>query len=96
MLRKYLFIALLSALLTTALVAGLPTGGDFVMSNSTIDNGGGVSTAGDFVLTGTIGQSDANANSSVGGEYLLAGGFWALAAEPIFTDAIFSDGFENN
>jgi hypothetical protein len=93
--RKYLFFIFLSALLATALIAGPPSGGDYVISKSTVDNGGSVSTGGDFVLTGTIGQSDANADTSAGGEYLLAGGFWALAAEPIFTDAIFSDGFED-
>ena len=39
-----------------------------------IADGGGTSTGGQYVLTGTIGQPDA-ANST-GGDYKLLGGFW--------------------
>ena len=42
---------------------------------STIDGGGGVSSGGDYTLSGTIGQPDAGTMS--GGAYLLAGGFWS-------------------
>ena len=41
---------------------------------STIDGGGGKSSGGSYVLTGTIGQPDAA--YSAGGQYELLGGFW--------------------
>jgi hypothetical protein len=48
----------------------------------TIDGGGGISTGGPYVLTGTIGQPDAG--WSAGGNYLLLGGFWApVVAGPV-------------
>ncbi len=50
------------------------SGGDYEISWSTIDGGGGRSTGGDYALTGTIGQPDAGEMS--GGDYKLAGGFW--------------------
>ena len=65
------------------------SGGDFTITKSTIDNGGGTSSGGDFSLVGTIGQHDANQTQSSGGDFLLAGGFWAKA-----TDGLFKDGFE--
>lgn len=42
----------------------------------TIDNGGGSSAGGSFVLTGTIGQHDAH-TPMAGGGFTLIGGFWA-------------------
>lgn len=41
---------------------------------STIDGGGGRSSGGQYVLTGTIGQPDAAYSSS--GNYQVLGGFW--------------------
>ena len=49
------------------------TGGDYEISWSTIDGGGGTSSGGDYVLTATIGQPDAAWSSS--GDYELLGGF---------------------
>jgi hypothetical protein len=49
------------------------SGGDYEISWSTIDGGGGTSSGGDYVLTCTIGQPDAAAVS--GGKYELLGGF---------------------
>ena len=65
------------------------SGGEFTITKSTIDNGGGVSSGGDFTLTGTIGQHDASVQQTSGGGFLLAGGFWAIVS-----DFIFSDSFE--
>lgn len=62
---------------------------EFEITASTIDAGGGTSSGPGFELTGTIGQPEANAQYSSGGEFLLAGGFWARA-----TDRIFFNGFE--
>lgn len=69
-----------------------PQGGDFEIVSSTIDGGGGTSTGGDYVLTGTIGQHDASVVDSTGGVFQLAGGFWARVRE--ITELIFSDSFE--
>lgn len=43
----------------------------------TIDGGGGTSTGSVYSVSGTIGQPDAGAMS--GGNYSLAGGFWAAS-----------------
>ncbi len=48
--------------------------GQYEISWSTIDGGGGRSSGGPYVLTGTIGQPDAAYSS--GGGYELLGGFW--------------------
>ncbi|HUS74202.1 MAG TPA: hypothetical protein VMY06_14170 [Sedimentisphaerales bacterium] len=47
---------------------------NYELSWSTIDGGGGRSSGGPYVLTGTIGQPDAAWSS--GGNYELLGGFW--------------------
>ena len=47
---------------------------DYSISWYTIDGGGGTSSGGSYVLTGTIGQPDAA--YSAGGKYELLGGFW--------------------
>lgn len=91
--RKSAVIILLSFAVSSVLIAGQPSGGDFVISKSTIDTGGGMSTGGDFRLTGTMGQPDASAQISTGADIQLSGGFWALIANGI-ADLIFKDGFE--
>ena len=48
--------------------------GDYDISWYTIDGGGGRSSGGPYMLTGTIGQPDAAWSS--GGSYELLGGFW--------------------
>ena len=48
--------------------------GQYELSWYTIDGGGGTSSGGPYVLTGTIGQPDAA--YSAGGKYELLGGFW--------------------
>ena len=50
------------------------SGGDYTLTWSTIDGGGGTSSGGPYTLTGTIGQPDAAWSS--GGQYELLGGFW--------------------
>ena len=79
--------------LISAIALAQSSGGDFAITKSTIDNGGGISTGGDFSLTGTIGQADANHQTSTGGDFALAGGFWADAT---VIDLIFKDSFESN
>lgn len=43
-----------------------------------IDGGGGTSSGGGYVLSGTVGQPDAGRMS--GGSYSLEGGFWSILA----------------
>ena len=51
------------------------SGGQFELSWSTIDGGGGRSSGGQFTLNGTIGQPDAGVLA--GGNFKLDGGFWS-------------------
>ena len=78
-------------ILITAISFAQSSGGDFEITKSTIDNGGGTSSGGNFSLTGTIGQHDANRQISTGGGFALAGGFWADAT---VIDVIFKNSFE--
>ena len=58
---------------------------DFTLDWWTVDSGGEMwTTGGDFELSGTIGQPDASLTVMTGGDYALAGGFWAGAAEEPF------------
>jgi hypothetical protein len=79
------------SVLITAVAMAQSTGGDFEISKSTIDNGGGTSSSGDFSLTGTIGQPDANRQTSSGDGFLLAGGFWAKGQNVIFRNSFEND-----
>ena len=76
-------MVLLVALCVTATVYA-QAGGDFDLSWNTIDNGGGVSTGGDFGLSGTIGQAEAGVVAGTGalsgGDFQLSGGFWVDVA----------------
>ena len=47
---------------------------------NTLDSGGGTSTGGGFILTGTIGQADAG--TATGGGFDLLGGFWGGPSGP--------------
>ena len=58
----------------SVLILSLPAPADYEIRWSTIDGGGGRSSCGPYVLTGTIGQPDAA--YSAGGNYELLGGFW--------------------
>jgi hypothetical protein len=87
--RAFIVTASTVTCLCTAFVLAQSSGGDYEITKSSIDNGGGISVGGEFALTGTIGQPDANRHVSSGGGFLLAGGFWAKAH-----DVIFKTGFE--
>ena len=74
-----LFIAVL--VLATAVSLASAQSGEWDLSWSTIDGGGGTSLGGDrFALSGTIGQPEAGKMS--GGVYALQGGFWLRTAAP--------------
>jgi hypothetical protein len=85
-------LALVSLLAATSLNAELPAGDVYVITKSTIDNGGGFASGGNFALTGTIGQPDASLNYATGGGYTVAGGFWTGMSS--LEELIFADGFE--
>lgn len=84
-----LLIAVFLAATTSVLAQS--SGGDFELTRTTIDAGGGTAIGTDFELVGTIAQPEANVQQSSGREFLLAGGFWART-----NDVMFSDGFEGN
>ena len=73
--RKLIFLCqwILSIIIFTVAIS---TASDtqYQLNWSTIDGGGGTSSGGQYVLTGTIGQPDAD--YSAGGNYELLGGFW--------------------
>ncbi|UCG55809.1 MAG: hypothetical protein JSU70_13170 [Phycisphaerales bacterium] len=61
-------------LLVPLLLMAGPGNGQYRIDWYTIDGGGGTSSGGPYVLTGTIGQPDAD--WCVGGPYEVLGGFW--------------------
>jgi hypothetical protein len=69
---KIQWMILVCAVSIVSLASG-QTGGDYILTWSTIDGGGGTSSGGDYVLTGTTGQPEAGVAS--GGDYELLGGF---------------------
>lgn len=90
---------LLGVFVVLSLVVAAPAtfaraeGGNFKLTKSTIDNGGGSSSGGEFTLTGTIGQADASGPTASGGGFRLSGGLWpGSIAEP--PGVLFSDSFE--
>lgn len=62
-------------LLVVCLLMAVPVLGGYDLSWHTIDGGGGVSSGGQYILRGTIGQLDAGYMSGDG--YELVGGFWS-------------------
>jgi hypothetical protein len=68
----------LAALLVLTLAGPAALSDEFSIDWHTIDAGGAMfSVGGTFELGGTIGQPDATPTTMAGGEYTLAGGFWA-------------------
>ena len=65
----------IAALAIVPVLVHAQSGGSFSLSWSTIDGGGGTSSAGKYQVMGTIGQPDAGVLS--GGNFKLQGGFWS-------------------
>ena len=80
--KRKLILILLALVALTLFIANATstraqTSGTYELTWSTIDGGGATfSTGGVYELGGTIGQPDASNNMS-GGNFGLAGGFWA-------------------
>jgi hypothetical protein len=68
-----LFVAICLAMVLASSAQG-QTAGQYKLTWSTIDGGGGRSSGGPYTQTVTIGQPDAA--YSAGGNYELLGGFW--------------------
>ena len=51
---------------------------DYAIDWWTLDGGGGTSTGGVYVITGSVGQPDTGTLN--GGSYALVGGFWSIVA----------------
>lgn len=69
---------LILAIGAVLLIAGnifAQSGGGFTLTTWTVDGGGGRSTGGAYILSGTVGQPDSGM-SQTGGGYTLRGGFW--------------------
>ena len=74
--RRLNSAALLIAALGVGRAAQAQTGGVYNLTWNTLDGGGATfATGGAYALGGTIGQADAG--TSTGSAYTLAGGFWA-------------------
>jgi hypothetical protein len=74
MMMKFKKIVLvLASLLAIPLLAHAQSGGGYELTQSAI-GGGGVSSGGNYSLSGIGGQPDAGALN--GGAYTLGGGFW--------------------
>ena len=66
------------------------------LSWSTIDGGGASSTGGSYLLTGTIGQADAQTPPVMsGGSYELTGGFWPVTQVCYCPGDLTGDGTKN-
>lgn len=72
---SFILVAICAASAMFASTSHAQSGGQFDLSWSTIDGGGGTSSGGQFVLNGTIGQPDAGVLT--GGQFKLEGGFWS-------------------
>ena len=69
-------IVIFASLATSAAIAQ-----NYTITPSTLDCGGGTTTGGTYLLSGTIGQPDAGVVT--GGTYVLLGGFWPpIGVEP--------------
>ncbi len=86
-------------LVTLALTGSMPrlcAQTNFSVPWFVVAGGGGTTSNGGFVLTGTFGQWDPTQQPLDGGNFSLTGGFWSLLAtnETPF-DSLFSDNFAN-
>ncbi len=81
--KRRLIRIVIAALVSLAAVSALAQmGGGYDLSWNTFDGGGAsnVTSGGSYVLSGSIGQPDANAGHT-GGSYTLQGGFWYFVAQ---------------
>jgi hypothetical protein len=78
--KNWLWMAIIPLILFIP-ISSLSQNQNYDVTWWTIDNGGGTSTGGNYILSGTLGQPDAGVLS--GGTYSLIGGFWGIDAQRI-------------
>lgn len=98
-----------SLLLATLLTAGViiapaamarttqsTQGGSYSIEQYSIDGGSGQSNGGSYVISGSVGQPDADPlGPASGGSYSLTGGIWPGTPAPAaLPDPVFANGFE--
>lgn len=93
-LRTAVFHTLTTATLFTLAIGAAVGGESLSVDWSTVDAGGGTASGGDFSLTGTIGQVDADSlQPAAGGNFELTSGFWVV--EPaVVSELVFKNDFE--
>ena len=64
---------------------GLPLLAQYAVDTAVVSNGGGTSSAGSYVLEGTVGQT--TTGTQTGGAYTLTTGFWSLITPVPTSDA---------
>jgi len=95
--KPILKFQVLAALLFTPAWANAQSGGQFNLSWSTMDGGGGSSSGAQFTVSGTAGQPDAGTLS--GGNFKLEGGFWSgvtvtqITGGPVLKISLLGNGF---
>src|SRR5512138_3103203 len=95
---KHILSTAFCMVLFQACLARAQSGGSYTIDWFTVAGGGGISTAGLYSVSGTIGQADAG-GPLTNGQYSVTGGFWALpaavqtAGAPTLTIAPASPGF---
>ncbi|MBN1766777.1 MAG: hypothetical protein JW860_16100 [Sedimentisphaerales bacterium] len=74
--QKYQVLFYIAATLSIFLynISFAQTGGDYTLTWSTMDSGGGSSSGGPYLLMGTIGQPDTGQMNK--SDYEIQGGFW--------------------
>lgn len=73
--KKHLFFLIATLLLLLLVPAAVLAAQGYSIDWWTADSGGGLSQGSDYTLQGSIGQPDTAL--SQGGQFALAGGFWA-------------------
>jgi hypothetical protein len=84
--RQSVFLSLLAlgVVAVSQASADVQSGGDYNVTRATIASGGGTSTGGQYILTGTIGQPVTT--SAAAGQYHVQGGFWPGKVPVCFVD----------
>jgi hypothetical protein len=89
------FVALQARAVAAPDVSNATGGAAYGVQRWTIDGGGGRSSGGSFVISGTIAQPDADPlQPSTGASHSITGGFWPGLTPGDPTAVLFADGFE--
>jgi membrane-associated PAP2 superfamily phosphatase len=72
--KKIFLLTLVALVLSSSLVVLANPLAAYEIPWWTVDDGGGTSQGGTYVLSGTIGQADTG--NAAGGSYVLSSGFW--------------------